>query len=341
MTKRKRKPRRSPAARTDQSAATNRRPERAPTRQPARTEGAGRTRARTAVTATRNRPEREPKGPPVIHPPLPLSLARGMRAAGASPLILAITFLGLLSLWLAYSAYGVDLGASPSGIILLESLPPFHSYLDVQLLAAGRATSSTVFLEMGLAVVVARAALLMVWISLLGRAFDRPLNETEATARPGPRRGLRTYPVLLGIEVAFLVLMLVALVVAPSFLGGSIGQLAVIAALLGGTYFFAFAPVIAVTEGVAVREAFRLSVRAARIPGPRHMVLASSYIAFSLFVLAGTPASRVAAATPSILLWLYALLVAFVHVSVLGALTFRWLVVRESVLEQDSGRARP
>ena len=257
-----------------------------------------------------------------------------MGAVGTSPLLLAITFLGLLALWFAYSAYGVDLGASPSGIILLESLPPFHSYLDVQLLAAGRASSSTVFLVMGLAVVVARAGLLTAWISLVGRAFGHRVNQTAV--RSDRRRGIRTYPVLLGIEVAFLVLMLFALIVAPSLLGGSFGQIAVIAALLGGTYFFSFAPVIAVLEGVAVREAFRLSVRAARIPGPRHMVLASSYIAFSLFVLAGTPASRVAQATPSVLLWVYALLVAFVHVSVLAALAFRWLFVREYVLEPDA-----
>jgi hypothetical protein len=271
-----------------------------------------------------------------------------MRAVGRSPALLVATFAGALALWLAYTAYGVDLAASPSGMILLESLPPLQSFLDVQLLAAGRPASSTTIVGLGLGVMAARALLATVWIMLilrsLGAAKPEAAKPEVASGAASSRQGVRKYPVMLGIQAVFLVLMFAALAVAPAFLGVQLGQLGVIVALLAGIYFLVFAPVIAVTEGVGFREAFRLSARAARLPGPRHMTLTFSYVAFSLFILATAPVSPVFEATPSIVIWLYALFVAFLHVSVLAALTFRWLLVREHVLQEASaprsGRTR-
>ncbi|MDP8956065.1 MAG: hypothetical protein M3N24_03785 [Actinomycetota bacterium] len=270
-----------------------------------------------------------------MYPSLPVSLARGMRAVGTSPALLVTTFLGALGLWLAYSAYGVDLAASPSGMILLESLPPLQSFLDVQLLAAGRPAASSTIIGLGLGVMAFRALLVMVWITLILRSLrgDGPEDATDA---PSNRQGIRKYPVMLGIQAVLLMLMFAALAVAPAFLGAQLGQLGVIVSLLAGIYFLVFAPVIAVTEGAGLRESFRLSVRAARIPGPRHMILTFSYVAFSLFILATAPVSPLFEATPSIVVWLYALFVAFIHVSVLAALTFRWLFVREHVLQEAS-----
>ncbi|HEX2088468.1 MAG TPA: hypothetical protein VHI54_00845 [Actinomycetota bacterium] len=336
MTKRKRKSKRQTAGRrverTPARAAESTGQRRAG--RSLRTEDAGSPKNTSNVT--RRRAEADRPQPVVVYPPLPVSLARGMRAVGTSPGLLVTTFLGALALWLGYSGYGVDLAASPSGMILLESLPPFQSFLDVQLLAAGRPASAGSIIGLGLAVMAARALLVTVWITLilrsLGAAEPRG-EEAELLARPT----VRSYGVMLGIQAVLLVFMFAALTVAPAFLGVQLGQLGVIIALLAGIYLFVFAPVIAITEGVGLREAFRLSIRAARIPGPRHMVLTFSYVAFSLFILATAPVSPVFDATPSIVVWLYALFVAFLHVSVLAAITFRWLFVREHVLQQASG----
>lgn len=332
MSKRKRKGKRQTAARraeTGSKRPAQREDERRLARPESKKDVAG---SQDGRAATRQRAG-ERAQPAVVYPPLPLSLARGMRAVGTSPALLVTTFLGALALWLAYTAYGVDLAASPYGMILLESLPPFQSFLDVQILAAGRPASRSVVIGLGLAVMAARALLVAVWVTLILRSLQAELAGPAEATPWSNRRGIRKYPVMLGIQAVFLMMMFVALAVAPGFLGAEFGQLGVIVALLAGTYFFVFAPVIAVTEGVALREAFRLSIRAARVPGPRHMVLTFSYVAFSLFILATAPVSPDLTATPSILVWLYALFVAFLHVSVLAALTFRWLFVRDHVLQ--------
>jgi hypothetical protein len=107
----------------------------------------------------------------------------------------------------------------------------------------------------------------------------------------------------------------------------------VIAALVGGVYFYVFTPVVIALEGVGLRDAARLSFRAARFPGPRHMVATFSYLVVALFVSVFVPPSRVAAATPDLNTWLFVLFMSFVHVSALATFTYRWLLIRERVLE--------
>ncbi|HEX6380357.1 MAG TPA: hypothetical protein VF180_03840, partial [Acidimicrobiia bacterium] len=66
------------------------------------------------------------------YPPLGVSLARGFRAVGASPAILALAFLATFAGWAAFSALGAD--PSPPGLVVLWALPPIHSFLDVALI---------------------------------------------------------------------------------------------------------------------------------------------------------------------------------------------------------------
>ena len=336
MTKRTRRSRRQAAARRAESRprAVEETEQRRAVGRSARTEDG--TGPRSARTATRQRAGAERPQPVVMYPPLAISLARGMRAVGTSPALLVTTFLGALALWLAYSAYGLDLAAVSWGMILLESLPPFQSFIDVRLLAAERPSSIGVFIGSGLWVLAARALLATVWITLILRSLQPERPESAVGTSSSNRQGVRKYPVMLGIQAVLLLVMFVAGVVAPAFLGADFGQLGVIAVFLAGMYFLVFTPVVAVAEGVGIREAFRLSIRAARVPGPRHMVLTFSYVAFSLFLLSTAPVSRDLNATPSILVWVYALFVAFLHVSVLAAITFRWLFVREHVLREAS-----
>jgi hypothetical protein len=113
----------------------------------------------------------------------------------------------------------------------------------------------------------------------------------------------------------------------------------VFAALWVGLYFFSYAPVVAVAEGLGARRAVQLSIRAARVPGPQHAMFTSSYLALTYFVLILTPVSRVAAATPSVAVWAFALFVGFLHVAVLGAFMYRWFLIREHALAA-AGAAR-
>ena len=115
---------------------------------------------------------------------------------------------------------------------------------------------------------------------------------------------------MVGLEGAYLALTLLAVSVAGSFLG----ELGVIAALVGGLYFLAFSAIAAVVEGASARVAARLSFRGARLPGPRHMLLTFSYLAVALFLSLVTPSSRVSQATPSFQVWAYVLFVNFLLV---------------------------
>src|SRR6266536_1874034 len=83
---------------------------------------------------------RGPRGtrPPSLQPPVAVSLARGVSVVGRSPLLLVITFLAALGLWLGSSGSGTVTSAAPQAMVLLTSLPPIRSSLDVLLLARGR-----------------------------------------------------------------------------------------------------------------------------------------------------------------------------------------------------------
>jgi hypothetical protein len=169
--------------------------------------------------------------------------------------------------------------------------------------------------------------------SVASRRRGRPLRRTGNQPSPflwASRQALRSFRVLFGLEAASLGLAVVSLF-AGTLLGAGLGQLAALAGLFAGTYFFVLSPVVAVVEGSGFWDSLRSSVAAARVPGPRHMLLTFTYLALCMLVPTLTPGSRVAQATPSVAVWAYVLLATFVHLSVLGAYTHRWLAVRPSM----------
>lgn len=269
------------------------------------------------------------------HPPVAPTLARGLAAAGSSPATLAIAFLALLGLWASYTVYGIGLAPSAAAMVLLESLPPVHNFLDLQFLAAGRVVSTASTIAFGVGLILIRSILMAMWIAL---ALDTFAGRSGAGAlRRATRRAFRSLPSMIGIEAMFTLLAIVALFV----VGGILGQLGFLAGLVGGTYFLIFSPVVAVTEGLPLVASARLAARAARLPGPRHVLLSFGYVALTLFTAVFTPGSRVGEATPSILVWAYAMFVSFLHVGVLAAFTYRWLLVRDPVLEGAPPARRP
>lgn len=275
---------------------------------------------------------RGPRGPrpPSLQPPVAVSFARGVSAVGRSPLLLVITFLAILGLWLGFSGYGVVTSAAPQALVLLVSLPPIHTLLDIEFLARGRTVGAGQVVAVSVGLVLIRAALTSLWASLILESFRTETGPGDR--RSSLRRAVRSLVPMTGIELGFLMLATAAIFLVTGFLG----TLGVIAALVAGLYFFSYAPVIAVAEGVGTVKAAQLSIKAARVPGPQHMLLITTYLALTLFVAVVTPGSRVAAATPSVTVWAFALFVGFLHVSVLGAFMYRWLLIRDHALAAAS-----
>lgn len=250
--------------------------------------------------------------------------------------MLVTTFLAVLGLWLGFSGYGVVTSAAPQALVLLISLPPIHTLLDLEFLARGRTVGAGQVVAFSVGLVVVRAALTSLWVSLILDSLRSPGEARDA--RSSLRRAARSLVPMTGIELGFLSLATLTIFLVTGFLG----PLGIIAGLVAGLYFFSYAPVIAVAEGLGAVRAAQLSIRAARVPGPQHMLLITSYLSLTLFLGVVTPGSRVAAATPSVVVWTFALLVGFLHVSVLGTLTYRWLLIRDHALAaaQERGRQR-
>lgn len=245
---------------------------------------------------------------------------------GRSPLLLVITSVAVLGLWLGFSGYGVIRSATPQAMVLLVSLPPLHTLLDLNFLAGGRTVPAVQVVTSSAGLVMVRAALMAVWVSLIWGLLRGGSEDVDL--RSSFRRAARSFVPLVGLEIAFLMLATASIFLVSSFLGA----LGVILTLVAGLYFFSFAPVIAVVEGERTLRAAQLSIRAARVPGPQHLLFTTAYLALTLFLSVVVPGSRVAAATPSVAVWAYTLLVGFLHVSVLAAFTYRWLLIRDHAL---------
>jgi hypothetical protein len=223
-------------------------------------------------------------------PPLAESAARGLRAVGSSPLILGTAFASLLATWGAFVALGVEPGARVLAVLM--SLSPGHVFSDVPVAAAAGDATGALLGVIGLGVVRSTTFGLLTLLVVDAVRSGRP--DLRAAVRRLPRVGASLFALYV-VEVAAVVVLLQALV---GFLG-PFGILAVIGAL----YFLIFAPVIVAAEGASTREALRRSVRAARLPGTRHIALVMVYF--------------------------------------LGALAFRWLRLRDAVPAQPAPSRRP
>ena len=269
------------------------------------------------------------------------TVARGLFTVGESPVLVISSSLAAVVLWLIFTAYGAHLGRFPGLMAMLEALPPVHSlFLDISALVGGSSSSALVALAFLTGLLALRAALLAFWLSFIRTRLpgaplapedeaDRAAGWTRSVSR-AMGRAARVYGAMVGMEAGFFALSMATAFVAVAF---ALGQFAVIGALVGGVYFFVYTPVIIAMEGAGVREAARLSFRAARFPGPRHMVASFSYLVVALFVSVFVPPSRVAAATPDLVTWLFVLFMSFVHLSALATFAYRWLLIRERVLE--------
>jgi hypothetical protein len=261
--------------------------------------------------------------PASLQPPVAVSFARGVSAVGRSPLLLVTTFLPVLALWLGFSGYGVITTAAPRAMVLLVSLPPLNTLLDLNFLVGGRTVNQAQRVAFSFGLVIIRAGLMAVWISLILEAFQG--GSILGRTRSALVRAARSFLPMMGIELAFLI----GTGVAFQLVAGFLGPLGLVFVLAAGLYFFSYAPIAVVAEGLNALRAAKLSLKAARVPGQQHLMFVVSYLAFALFIAIITPDSRVSAATPSIAVWVFTLFVSFLHVAVLAAFTYRWLLIRD------------
>lgn len=266
---------------------------------------------------------------PSPYPPLGRSLARGLSAVGASPAILALAFLGVLCGWAGFAALGVDLSAP--AMVFLMGLPPLHAFLDVSLVrVAAESTASATGLILGLGAI--RAIMIALLALLVVSAVRDGSPDLRSALRRLPKTAMTMF-LLLSVELA-------AVLTIPFFLQTLLGpQIAFLSTAVLGLHFLVLAPVIAAAEGGPTAGALRRSFRAARLRGPSHLLLVLAYFSFVFWAANVVPGAGPPPATPSILTWGLALLATFVHVGVLGALTFRWFAVRDQVPPTSSKRS--
>jgi hypothetical protein len=135
---------------------------------------------------------------------------------------------------------------------------------------------------------------------------------------------------VLALEVGFVAATL--FVAAVTLLAGSqAAYLVYFGWLIGGVYFFVYCEIVAVVDRAPIRQAVVLGVRAARLPGREHAILVFSYEIVALILASFVAGRGIVTATPSASVWGYALFIAFLHVSVLAAFTWRWDVLAEPV----------
>ncbi|MEX0833275.1 MAG: hypothetical protein WD276_05300 [Actinomycetota bacterium] len=272
-------------------------------------------------------------GAPSVFPPLGPTLARGFAAVTIPPVLLALPLLIVLGVWLALLALGVELFRPQMAYAL--GIPPLGSAFDLSATRDIFGLSAIGILGI-LGFTLVRA---IVWAVLVGMV-DEAL-EYRSVSMVGVLRGLRAFWAVLFYDYVSVGILLFGNVILPSLLGPT-SLLFVQAVLVGGLFFFTFAPIAAVRLGLSARESISRSVRAARLPGwPRHLLMAVLYF-FLFWYAAGliVPNPGDLIATPSLAMWVYVLVATYVHMGFLGGFAYRWRQVEDLVPEQ-AARRRP
>jgi hypothetical protein len=251
-------------------------------------------------------------------PPLGASLVAGFRSVGASPVILAAAFLSLLATWSIYVVLGPEPGARL--MALLMALSPAHVFSDIPVTAG---TGSAITALVGVIVLGVIRAVTFGLLTLL--TFD-----AVRSGAPDLRDAVRRLPRVAASLFALYVVEVAAAVVLLQVLVGVLGPFA-IAVVVGALYFLLFAPVVAGAERASAREALVRSMRAARLPGPRHLAFVLVYFLLLYYGSSVSPFGPLSPATPTIPIWSFALAATVVHTGFLGALVFRWMAVRDLV----------
>ena len=273
-------------------------------------------------------------------PPFFRSLAEGGLALAGhlAPLLATLAFVPLY--WIVLLAMGLD--HFPTGMAAALAFPPISALADFgfgQLVVGVNWTT----LVVAAVAALARGAVFALIAGMVAEAV-----EFRQVTLVGVLRGVRAAPTIAVLHVALLIgllslqLFLVAL--------GQIGQLLYSLVLAGGVYLLAFAPAVAVREQGRLREVIRRSVRAAILPGSRHLVMALVYFLATLGLFLSMTPTGVFTVNPSWGAWAYVLAGSLFHGLFLATFTYRWIAVEATVshaplrfrrAQASSGSGRP
>lgn len=263
-------------------------------------------------------------------PRIRTAFARSLAATWSSPLIVGLVGAWLLVEWIVIVALGY-----PGPFFFLGNLsatPPLSTTTDVYI-------SIGLFGRLGLAFVFGIAALHAILVSLLTGLVIEAI-ETGTASRWGAVRGLKAFPVAFAVRIIG-VMGLILSELGGSFGGGGLALFVQLGVLVVVVWLFAFAPVIAVAEGRRLMDALGRSMRAARLPGSGNLSFAILYVfpVFATFLAPGVP-GRVLDVSPPFTAWIFAMFMNLLHVAILGAIAFRYLMVADEVPDAPARPSR-
>jgi hypothetical protein len=259
------------------------------------------------------------------------SFVRGVAAVMSSPVLVSAISAWLLGGWFVLVAMGFQ---GPFAFLVgAFALPPFGTSVDLSLSVAlfgPRAGQLGVF------------AFMFVRSLLLAFETAVVVDQLEL-GRLSPSvwiRALRAFPTALAVNMVALALLFVTSFIVP-LLGGGLGLLIELGALVLGVYFFAAATVISVSEGRRMPECMQRSIRSARLPGSNNLTFAILYVVPTLAVLVapGKPGNQIGV-NPTVGAWVLVLVVNLLHAAMLAAIAYRYLMVAQEVPEGPPTRAR-
>jgi hypothetical protein len=266
------------------------------------------------------------------YPPLTVSLGRALLATAGSLPILLVAFVYVGVVWLGLVGVGMEL--FPRTLVAALALPPASSFF-VDWIIPG-----TVFgiSGQGTLVIVAMTLLrAVVWSILVGMTLEA--IEYGSASTVGVLEGLRALPSILMIVALNILAVIMGIFVLPTILGG-IGFLVFTAVLAGGLYLLPFSSPAAVRGPLPAREAMRRSVRAARLPGPRHLSAVILYFFVVLMLVFLVPGGSIVTANPPLVEWVWILGGTVVQLVFLAMFCERWVGVEDQVPTGPAPRAR-
>lgn len=264
-------------------------------------------------------------------PRIPASLARGAVAVLSSPALLVAVPLILFVEWIVAVALGFQGPFSVFASAL--AVPPVGTGFDGGLATSLYGAQQGLVLLLGF--VVLRAVLLSVLLAVIVQILDE--DRVDVSAVP---RGLRIVPTSLAVGILNMFILTVSSILVQ-ILGGGIGLLLQIGALVGALYLFVFAPVMAVAEGRSMPESVARSIRAARIPGSGNLAMAAIYVipAIAVTVLPGIP-GKLIGVNPTVGAWVFVIVANVVQLIFMATFAFRYLSTTAEVPEAPEPRAR-
>ena len=258
-------------------------------------------------------------------PPIRTAFARGLAGAWSSPLVVGATVAWILVEWLVVVALGYP---GPFALLAHVAAPgplstPSDLSISIGILGVGKGLP--LVLVPGLLHALGHAV-------LVGLAVETV--ETGRASRWGAVRGLRAFPVAFAVH-AFGVAVLFASQIVAGFGGGGLSFILQLSILVLAVWVFAFAPVIAVTEGRRFRDCLGRAFRAARLPGSGNLTFAVLYVVpwFATYVatIVGSVPGAGLDVNPPYTAWIFVVVVALIHAAVIAALAMRYLAIASEV----------